>query len=722
MWFVYVFISLISVNWLLFTGNMLLRFVLIGTASYMVLLSRRYYNRWRAIALIVFVIVVVVVGSSECSKSSSVLHHEILLVLEEKQREQSVQLIGETLGWTAQRYTIILTKNKPLGLSGTYIEVSGKAEPIKSPKNKYLFDYERYAISIRQGQQLFNPQMKKTTKTSGKQAIYRLKNELSRYIEERFTAKTAMFLKGLFLREQDMLKDSYEHLREMGFFQLMTLSVMVVKALQYLWLKLCRYTRAPFIIEAIGMSTISYVAHVFMWQSVAAAYLFVTTVLQYSYRIICGKRLAAISLVACVGIVLICRNPYIIFNSGFIFVFVLRFGLLLCRRQLKVTTRFGGVLVFPLFLFTLLLPVTLYNQGTVNFAQFLVYALIIPFQTLFLLFGGLALLLPATASFFLLVVVNVVQVYESLLPVYRVFTLRIVWLFSVASFVLYGLYFWLIETKRWRDGWKKCGAIVCFIIGTHYVNVNVASIHFLSLPYGEVTIIKGRGQTYVIDIGGNYKEEDNVYQTETIILPFLARLGITRIDHFILTHDDVDHVGAVPFFVANMPVDNVYYYASSFVFNELPSKNGAISYHQVTSRRQVGALVVLPLYEREERDVKTNNESLVSYGEFGGKRWLFMGDVEREGERRFVERYPHVRAEVLKLGHHGSRTSSSALFLQSVQPVQAIITVQVRNRHKHPHTDVLNRLQKYNIRYYNTNDVGSIHFFFWGSVGNFVIE
>lgn len=108
-----------------------------------------------------------------------------------------------------------------------------------------------------------------------------------------------------------------------------------------------------------------------------------------------------------------------------------------------------------------------------------------------------------------------------------------------------------------------------------------------------------------------------------------------------------------------------------------------------------------------------NNDSLVLYGRLLNQTFLFTGDLEKEGENEIIERYPQLRVDYLKAGHHGSNTSSSAAFLDHIQPKVAFISAGKNNRYQHPHRETLTRLEDREISYYRTDIQGAVRLTGW---------
>ncbi|WP_042413432.1 ComEC/Rec2 family competence protein [Geomicrobium sp. JCM 19038] len=105
-----------------------------------------------------------------------------------------------------------------------------------------------------------------------------------------------------------------------------------------------------------------------------------------------------------------------------------------------------------------------------------------------------------------------------------------------------------------------------------------------------------------------------------------------------------------------------------------------------------------------------NDHSLVLFVEIGGLTWLFTGDLEEEGERQLIGEYPTLEVDVLKAGHHGSRTSSTDAFIEHIKPSVAVITAGEDNRFNHPHADVVETLRRHNVQVVGTHENGAIRF------------
>ena len=207
-------------------------------------------------------------------------------------------------------------------------------------------------------------------------------------------------------------------------------------------------------------------------------------------------------------------------------------------------------------------------------------------------------------------------------------------------------------------------------------------VYFVNVGQGDSIIIKNKSHTVMIDTGG-YKSFDMA--TESLI-PFMNKKKITHIDALILTHDDFDHSGAKDSLIENFKVDNVLTEKNQFPY-------------------QIGDLYIenLNTFNFDE----ANDNSLVLSLEFIGKKFLFTGDASVKTEEKILSKY-NVDCDILKVGHHGSNTSTSEKFLKACSPEEAVISCGGKNYYGHPHQEIIDRLNKYNVKIRRTDEEGTI--------------
>lgn len=242
-----------------------------------------------------------------------------------------------------------------------------------------------------------------------------------------------------------------------------------------------------------------------------------------------------------------------------------------------------------------------------------------------------------------------------------------------------------------------------------FVDVGQGDCLFIRLPFKQ--------ETFLIDTGGRlrfgqelWKQRQSKALSDYNILPFLRSIGCQKIDHLIVTHNDEDHMGELENILANVRVKNLYLgTGSQMELRELlePLKGTAV--HLVKQGDQVGQKLKLSILS-PQKSTGENNDSLVTYFEINQQRFLITGDLEITGEEKLIQDYPNLRVDFLKVGHHGSNTSTSEQFLAMMDPKYAIISVGRNNRYGHPTPETLEKLASRKIYTLRTDQNGMVYY------------
>lgn len=232
-------------------------------------------------------------------------------------------------------------------------------------------------------------------------------------------------------------------------------------------------------------------------------------------------------------------------------------------------------------------------------------------------------------------------------------------------------------------------------------------VHFIDIGQGDATLIVYEDFHILIDGGNN--------RSESILLDYLEKTGVDDLEIVVATHPDADHIGGLPEVLEKYPVDLI------IDSGEAHSSQTYKAYlNQVEAQKAAGALyledddlsfylsddIIFEIIETGDDNGDRNNNSVVAKLSYGEIDFLFTGDMESQTEQKILSR--HLEAEILKAGHHGSKTSSSISFLDEVQPEVVIISAGKNNSYGHPHQELLDRLNRYTDEIYVTYEVGSI--------------
>ena len=227
-------------------------------------------------------------------------------------------------------------------------------------------------------------------------------------------------------------------------------------------------------------------------------------------------------------------------------------------------------------------------------------------------------------------------------------------------------------------------------------------VYFIDVGQADSILITSKDETMLIDAGNN---EDGVD-----VVNFIKEKGITKLNYVIGTHPHEDHIGGLDDVINAFDIENVYLpdittNTKTFeeVLNAIENKHLEITTPQIGDTFAVGESNC-KIKSTIVDESNLNLASLVVRLEFGKNSFLFMGDAENENE----EQTTWEQTTVLKVGHHGSNTSSSLKFLEQVKPQIAVIMVGEGNSYGHPNEETLEKLQGINAKIYRTDENGTI--------------
>lgn len=237
-------------------------------------------------------------------------------------------------------------------------------------------------------------------------------------------------------------------------------------------------------------------------------------------------------------------------------------------------------------------------------------------------------------------------------------------------------------------------------LAVHFFDVGQGDSEFIELPNGQCMLIDASVSSY----------GDKIVET-------IEGHGYTEIDYLVATHPHADHIGGMADVVESFEIGEIYMpkvSSTSKTFEGLLTAisdkglhiNTAGSGKTIYSDSEVQIDILAPVSESYD---DTNNYSLVVKITYGSNSFLFTGDAEELSENEMLDScYDELSADVLKVGHHGSNTSSSDAFLQAVNPEYAVISCGAGNSYGHPHSETITKLKNMGIEYYRTDINGTV--------------
>lgn len=414
-------------------------------------------------------------------------------------------------------------------------------------------------------------------------------------------------------------------------------------------------------------------------------------------------------------IIAIFINPFIICEIGFQFSYAISLALVLLQNRIgKIKNKLLQNLYISYICFLVSFPICIYYFYQVNVLSILLNVFMIPLVSI--------IVFPLTLiTFFFPFFYKGYQIVIFILEFINTYIGNISYfevVFAKPALIVVGLYYVFIGLALFRS---KYIIIFLLMVILHkffpYINpkftftmldVGQGDSLFIKLPQNQGNIL--------IDTGGKFQLEKEKWQqrktnssiAQNRIIPYLKSLGVEQLDYLIITHGDYDHMGEANSLVNNFKIKNV-------IFNKNEYNNLEVDFIQILNRHQIH-------YEKSQQQLMIgkyifyflnqtiyddeNKNSNIIYFDYQGYHFLLEADAGKENEMELLTKYHLKNIDFLKVGHHGSNTSSDAKFIEQINPKISLISVGVNNRYHHPNEQVLKNLDQSVI--YRTDVEGSI--------------
>ena len=605
----------------------------------------------------------------------------------------------KTTIWVKGKEKVLVNYYSDINVSyGDYIYVYGVFKKPKENGNFNLFNYKRYLLSNKINYVVTASKITIIKKNDN--VFYTLKNNLLKRIESANKSK-GYILAFLYADKSLIEKDIYTKYQKIGVSHLFAVSGMHVSLISIVLLKLLNKIkeRKRYIIVSIFLSIYLFLTN-FTISMVRATFQFILFFINKSFKLNIDNS----NLVILPFLILVIINPYNIYNIGFLFSFIISFTLIRCSKLIKGKFIIKSLKISLISFFSSM-PVLINNFFEVNFLGIILNIIYIPFVSYILFPLSLVTVLFPSLDNILYMFISYFEKITDFFSNIKFLSFSICKMNIFLIIIYYIIFIYILKRKK-KLIYKIIIVIISLIFLINNGRIVNNEVSILDVGQGDSSLIRLKNKNILIDTGGNI----NYDISKNILIPYFKSVGIKKIDYLVLTHGDYDHMGEAINLVENFKVEKVIFNCG--LYNDLENElievldKKKIKYYSCIKELNIDNNK-LHFLQTKEYDNENENSNVI-YTELNGYKFMFMGDAGVEKEKEILEKYNVSKIDVLKIGHHGSKTSSDKSFIDEMNPKYSVISVGKNNRYGHPNKEVLNNLD--NSKIYRTDQDGSIMF------------
>lgn len=629
--------------------------------------------------------------------------------------------------------------------TGDMITFQGKARIPKGVRNPGGFDYSLYLRT--KGIYATITIFPETIQMHGKHSLgilsewmYWVKNHVEESIEENLSPEHAGLLRGILFGEKELDSQIQGAFVQAGIAHVLAVSGLHVGFLIGFISAICNFFKVSnpikfaiyigallFYILITGGTPSVIRASIMAWISLLSKLI--------------SKKYDGISALSLAGLVILVSNPLLLYTASFQLSFLASLFIILLYSSFL--ERLQRITFFPSSIQSTLgvtiaaqlgiLPASLYHFHEFSVIALITNLVVIPLIGVVLLVSILAII-----SYFILPFIGKYLfflagfAFQFLIEIAETFSSIPFASISLPSFTWWGMIIYIflllilgsyiplqIKKVRWATFGTMSLLLICILISIFIKDP--LKVTFLDVGQGDSALIETPNHKNILIDGGGYPsyqgEERKI--SEKVLLPALQAKRIRKLDLAIVSHPHDDHIKGIEELVGNIPIDalGIYDMENEYLkrIKSLAVKNGvqilnlkAGNTFNIGSNITLEVLSPLEKFSIEDEQKDINNASLVLKMEYQSSSFLFTGDIEQKIEKQLVTHKKDIEADVLKVPHHGSDTSSSKEFIKEVSPDICVISLGENNTFGHPSLDTIETLENITPYIYRTDREGAV--------------
>lgn len=423
-------------------------------------------------------------------------------------------------------------------------------------------------------------------------------------------------------------------------------------------------------------------------------------------------------------------NPYSLLDLGFQLSYGGTIGIIIFIKRIqekksnsKVINYIKQMALVSIYANIIIIPIMMYHFNTVSFTFIISNIMASPILGIIVITGFLFIIASITVKpLTRLIAIFIKPILSILIKISQIcsklpFSNILVvtpYMFNVISY--YAIILYCIKSKKNN----KCKIIICLLIVLILINFIIyifpqkLRIFFIDVGQGDSTlIITPDKKTVLIDGGGS----DSFDVGEKVLLPYLLDRRILKVDYVLISHFDTDHATGVAQILGKIDVSSIILtrqLEENDIYRHILSiakeKKIKLIYVKEGDVLKIGGIKISIIHPENKLMINNpmNNNSIVCKVEYNSFSMLLTGDIEMEAEELILRKNINLKADVLKVAHHGSKTSTTGEFLKAINPKVALIGVGKNNNFGHPSNEVIQRLKENGTRIYRTDENGEI--------------